>query len=74
MLVLTRKVNQSIIIGENIEVIIIESKDGNVKIGIEAPKNVKIFRKEIFEEIKIENSEAMGTDMNMLKKVLDKKE
>lgn len=75
MLVLSRKTNQSIMIGDNIEVVIVECKDGSVKIGIEAPKNIKVFRKEIFDEIKNENSEALVTDIDMLKKALgDKKQ
>lgn len=72
MLVLTRKVNQSFMIGEDIEVVIVECKDGSVKLGIEAPKSIKIFRKEIFEEIKDENKEALDTDINLLNKVLNK--
>jgi len=49
MLVLTRKVAQKIIIGDELIIItILENKDGNVKIGIEAPKEMKILREEIF--------------------------
>ena len=52
MLVLNRKKNDSLIIGDNIEVIILDVKDGNVKIGIKAPKDVSIHRHEIYNEIK----------------------
>jgi len=58
MLVLSRKKNESIIINGNIEIIIIESDDGKVKIGIEAPKEIKIHRKEIFDQIVLENQKA----------------
>lgn len=74
MLVLTRRTNQSVMIGDDIEIVIVECKDGSVKIGIEAPKNIKVFRKEIFDEIKSENSKALNTDMSILKKMVDKKE
>lgn len=70
MLVLTRKVNQSIVIGDNVEVVILECKDGTVKIGIEAPKNVKVFRKEIVDEIIDENSKALSPDMNVIQGLL----
>lgn len=73
MLVLSRKTNQSLMIGEDIEVVIVECRDGSVKIGIEAPKNIKVFRKEIFDEIKSENSEALDTNLNMLKQVMNRK-
>ena len=55
MLVLTRKIGQSIVINDNIEVTILEVKGESVRLGIEAPKEVTIYRHEIFEEIKKEN-------------------
>lgn len=55
MLVLTRKPGQSIIINDNIEVTILEVKGETIRIGVEAPKEVTIYRHEIFEEIKKEN-------------------
>jgi carbon storage regulator len=58
MLVLTRKLDESIIINENIEVVVVEIKENTVKLGIKAPKEIKILRKEIFEEIRKENIEA----------------
>ncbi len=65
MLVLTRKHNQSIIIGNNIEIMIVEIRGDQVKIGIKAPKNVSIYRSEIYEEIMNENklaTEQAGVD------------
>lgn len=70
MLVVSRKANQSLMIGNDIEVVILESKDGYVKIGIDAPRGIKIYRKEIYEDIKSENSQALETDMGILKKIL----
>jgi len=58
MLVLTRKVGQKLIINDNIEVVILESRGDAVKIGVNAPKNVTIFREEIYEEIKKANVES----------------
>ncbi len=58
MLVLTRKVNQSIIINDEIEVVVLEVRGEQVRLGIRAPKNVPVHRKEIFEQIKDENIAA----------------
>ncbi len=58
MLVLTRKINQSIIIGNQIEVSILEIRGEQVRIGITAPQTVPIHRKEIFEQIQSENKAA----------------
>jgi carbon storage regulator len=51
MLVLTRKVSQSIIIGDGIEVVVLEVRGEQVRLGIKAPKNVTVHRKEIYEQI-----------------------
>jgi carbon storage regulator len=58
MLVLTRKNGESIKIGDDIEISIISSKNDQVKIGIKAPQNVDVFRKEIFDQIQSENEQA----------------
>ncbi|MBL8086884.1 MAG: carbon storage regulator CsrA [Chthonomonas sp.] len=58
MLVLTRKVNQSIVINEEIEVVVLEVRGEQVRLGIRAPKNVPVHRKEIFEQIQDENRAA----------------
>jgi carbon storage regulator len=61
MLVLTRKVHQSIMIGDSIEVVVLEVRGEQVRIGIRAPKTVPVHRKEIFEQIQSENEEAAKT-------------
>ena len=58
MLALARKVNQSIIIGNDIEITLLEIKGDQVKIGINAPKSVPIYRKEIYEQLQEENKKA----------------
>jgi len=65
VLALTRKVGESIIINNDIEVIIVEVKGDQVRIGIKAPKSVRILRKEIFDEIQYENRESANTTTDM---------
>ena len=60
MLVLTRKVNQSIVIGEGIEVVVLEVRGEQVRLGIKAPRDVAVHRKEIFDQIQTENEAATG--------------
>ncbi|GIV09658.1 MAG: hypothetical protein KatS3mg020_0593 [Fimbriimonadales bacterium] len=55
MLVLTRKVNQSIMIGDEIEVVVLEVRGEQVRLGIKAPRNVTVHRREIYEAIQQEN-------------------
>lgn len=58
MLILTRKTNEKIKIGTDITLTIIEVRGDQVKIGVEAPKNVKVFRQEVFNAIQSENKAA----------------
>lgn len=55
MLVLSRKNGQKIIINDNIEITILESKFDNCKIAIDAPKDVKIYREEVYKQIQLSN-------------------
>lgn len=68
MLILTRKKGESIIISGNIEIQIMNIEDGKVKIGIEAPKEVSVFRSEVLETIKNENKNAV-VEENILEKL-----
>jgi carbon storage regulator len=55
MLILTRKLGESIIIGEKVQLSVVEINKKNIKIGINAPKDITIYREEVFEKIKEEN-------------------
>ena len=71
MLILARKENQSIMIGDNIEITIVNIKGDHIKIGINAPDNVKVYRKEIFEEIQKANLEAVKVNPDAMKNLGD---
>ena len=75
MLVLSRKTNESIIIGKDIEIKILGIEDGKVKLGIEAPRGLEIYRKEIYVEIEEENRTAskQNLDLENLKKLFTTK-
>ena len=71
MLALSRKQGESIVIGNNIEITVLEAKGDQVKIGISAPKSVPVYRKEIDAQIQEENREAVANlDLESLKKLL----
>ena len=61
MLVLTRKVGESIQIDDNVKVTVIEVKGKNIRLGIDAPKTTKVYREEVFLKIKQENKIAAST-------------
>ena len=67
MLVLSRKIGESIMIGDQIEVKVLSVDGEQVKIGIVAPKQVKVHRAEIFEAIQQQNKQAMNVSMELLK-------
>ncbi|MBQ9767662.1 MAG: carbon storage regulator CsrA [Lachnospiraceae bacterium] len=62
MLALSRKVNESIMIGHDIEITVLEIKGEQVKIGINAPKSVPLYRKEIYVQIQEANKEAASAE------------
>lgn len=73
MLALSRKKDESIIINDNIEITIIEIKGDQIKLGISAPKDVPIYRKEVFDQIQEANKEAANSvDADALKKLFKK--
>ena len=65
MLALARKINQSIMIGNDIEITLLEIKGDQVKIGINAPKSVSIYRKEIYVQIQEENKKASEGEVDI---------
>lgn len=69
MLIITRKKGESLMIGDDIEIVINKIEDGSVKIGINAPKDVTILRKELYEQVETENKEAINIDINLLKNI-----
>ncbi len=76
MLVLTRKPDQSIMVGNDIEITVLEVRGEQVRLGIRAPRTVTVHRKEVFEQIRQENQSASAAtleslpDMNTLGSVL----
>lgn len=66
MLVLTRKAGEGIVIGDDVTIKVIELKGGGVRIGIDAPRDRKIYRQEIYERITNENLAASQWDMTDL--------
>lgn len=72
MLVLTRKRGQSIIVGDDIEITILEIDRDHVKIGISAPKLVKVYRRELYEEIKNTNVASIVKNKELVEELFKK--
>ncbi|MGY8651444.1 MAG: carbon storage regulator CsrA [Verrucomicrobiia bacterium] len=71
MLVLSRKTNESIIINGNITVSVLRVDNDNVRIGVEAPLEIPVMRKEIYEEIKSNNEQAAGSAKQRVKQLVN---
>jgi carbon storage regulator len=71
MLVLTRRPGESIVVGENIVVTVIEIKGGQVRIGIDAPRDIDVYREEIYEQVRQENLSAIANVAEIRKAVQD---
>ena len=71
MLALSRKKNEALVINNNVEVTVLEIKGEQVKLGITAPREVPVYRKEVYVQIQDSNKEAINVDgMNALKNLL----
>ena len=66
MLALSRKKNEAIVLNNNIEVTILDIKGDQVKVGITAPKDVPVYRKEVYVQIQEANKESMSNDLEAL--------
>lgn len=76
MLVLTRKVGEGIIIGDDVKLTVVEIKGGTVRIGIDAPKDKKIYRQELYDEIMAQNRSSTGwslEDLSLLSGTISRK-
>jgi carbon storage regulator len=61
MLILSRRVNERIVIGDDIVISVVEVRGDQVKLGIEAPRSVKVFREEVYDAIQDENRKAAAS-------------
>ena len=72
MLVLTRKSNQSIMIGDDIEVTVLSITGEKVRIGIQAPRDIPVFREEVYLEIQQERGADVGDTREEVNEALDR--
>ncbi len=72
MLALTRKKGETIVIGDNVEITVLSVSKDQVKLGIVAPKEVSIHRKEIYELIQTENQAAIEVDIDIFNQLKNK--
>jgi len=66
MLVLTRKIGEGIVIGDDVRITVLEDREGKIRIGIDAPRDKKIYRQEVYDRICQENKEASQWDVEKL--------
>ena len=69
VLILTRKVGESIMLGDQVRVVVVDVKGHQVRIGVDAPREMKVYRGEIFDKIQEENNRASRVDAKELKNV-----
>ena len=72
MLILSRKKNEQIVISDDITITVLDVEGEKVKIGIDAPKDIKVFRKELIEEVKSTNTESTSSTVSSLKELQEK--
>lgn len=65
MLALSRKINESVMIGNDVEITILDIKGDQIKLGINAPKSVPVYRKELYIQIQQSNKESMESENNL---------
>lgn len=70
MLVLTRKAGEGIVLGDDITIKVIEIKGNGIRIGIDAPKDCKIYRQEVYQRISEENREALQWQLDDLDTII----
>lgn len=71
MLALSRKKNEALVINNNIEITVLEIKGEQVKLGISAPKEVPVYRKEVYLQIQESNKNSMSIDADALAKLFE---
>lgn len=71
MLVLTRKLGESIAIDDHIKIIVVQIKGKQVRLGIKAPKETKIHREEVYQAIQDQNTEASHADLGSISNLAD---
>ena len=71
MLVLTRKLGESIAIHDHIKIVVVQIKGKQVRLGIKAPKETKIHREEVYQAIQDQNTEASQADMKSISDLSD---
>lgn len=77
MLVLSRKRDESIMIGDDVEITVIDVRGDTVKMGVSAPKSIAVYRKEVYEAIQRENvaaARSAGQDLTSIAKALRRRE
>lgn len=73
MLVITRRAGESILLGDEIRIVILGVESDRIKIGIEAPKSMKILRAELMTEVSDINREATQSDLSLIQDILNQR-